>query len=280
MVLTERESQVLGEIKKWEAKLNSYESTDFTALYDKWLEQAFSLIPEENQRLFFSKLDNSLFHMQALIQGSQYQVDARTGIINTARVFHSDISSIADLRILTIDQLNYLTDQHIAKHRLYSLIQGGASGFGGIFLTGLDLSAIAVINVRVVQLIAMCYGFEVNTPFEMMMALKVFHIGMMPKRMQGAAWNELINETEKSSNEYFYEGKEELTNLSWLEQPFKQILKAAAISSFRKKTIQGMPVISMAIGAAANYNLTRSVSEVAKRYYQYRYLLNKSEELE
>jgi hypothetical protein len=181
------------------------------------------------------------------------------------------------LKSLTIDQLNYIADQHIARHRLYSFVQGGASGSGGFLLLGSDLPAIAVINVRVVQLIAMSYGYEVNTPFEMMMALKVFNAGMMPTRLQGAAWETLIYETKHTEDYYFYEGSEELTNLAWLEQPFKQLLKAIAISFFRKKLIQGVPLLSMAIGAGANYQLTRKVSGFAQRYYQYRYLLDKRE---
>ena len=44
----------------------------------------------------------------------------------------------------------------------------------------------AVINLRVVQLIAMTYGVEVNTPFEMMTALKVFNASTYPHRLQSA----------------------------------------------------------------------------------------------
>ena len=42
----------------------------------------------------------------------------------------------------------------------------------------------AVINLRAVQLIAMTYGVEVNTPYEMMTALKVFNASIHPLRFQ------------------------------------------------------------------------------------------------
>jgi hypothetical protein len=280
MGFTERDLQVWNEIQEWQATLYQYEPTDFAAFYDRWMEQGFSLLSEEKQKQFFETLDNSLFHLHALVQNSRFQVDARERILGAARVFNPEITTIADLHLLTIDQLNYITDQHIARHRLYSFVQGGASGFGGLLAVSADIPAIAAINVRAVQLIAMGYGYEVNTPFEMMMALKVFHIGMMPKRLQGAGWNELKKETQKADDSYFYDGKEELSNISWLEQPMKQLLKGFAISVFRKKLIQGVPLISMAIGAGANYQFTRNVSEFAKKYYQYRYLNEKREEIE
>ena len=195
----------------------------------------------------------------------------------TARVFNEDILTIHDLKQLSIDQLNYIANQQMVKHRIYSFAQGGVSGLGGVVLQGGDLPAMAIINIRVVQLLAMTYGYEVNTPVEMMLALKVFHAGMMPKRLQGAAWDNLIEELKIKEDDYFYLGNEELTNTSWLEQPLKQVLKSVSITMFRNKKFQGIPFISMAIGAGTNYEMTRKISEFAQKFYQYRYLYDKQQ---
>ncbi|MBT2716255.1 EcsC family protein [Bacillus sp. ISL-57] len=275
MEFTNREMKVWNEISEWQEKLYQYEPTDLAALYDKWLEQGFALLPENVQQQFFEKLDTWLFHLHAMVQSSQVQIDARERILASARVFHEEIETLSDLNHLSIDQLNYIANQHIAKHRLYSFAQGGMSGSGGLLLLGSDIPAMTVINVRIVQLIAMSYGVEVNTPFEMMLALKVFNAGAMPKRLQGIAWEELIREVQTAEDDYFYLGIEELTNPTWMEQPLKQLLKALSIAVFRKKLVRGIPFISMAIGAGSNYQMTRNVSEFAQRFYQYRYLLEK-----
>ncbi len=275
MEFTNREMKVWNEISEWQEKLYQYEPTDLAALYDKWLEQGFALLPENVQQQFFEKLDTWLFHLHAMVQSSQVQIDARERILASARVFNEEIETLSDLNHLSIDQLNYIANQHIAKHRLYSFAQGGMSGSGGLLLLGSDIPAMTVINVRIVQLIAMSYGVEVNTPFEMMLALKVFNAGAMPKRLQGIAWEELIREVQTAEDDYFYLGIEELTNPTWMEQPLKQLLKALSIIVFRKKLVRGIPFISMAIGAGSNYQMTRSVSEFAQKFYQYRYLLEK-----
>ncbi|MBT2616560.1 MULTISPECIES: EcsC family protein [unclassified Bacillus (in: firmicutes)] len=275
MEFTNREMKVWNEISEWQEKLYQYEPTDLAALYDKWLEQGFALLPENVQQQFFEKLDTWLFHLHAMVQSSQVQIDARERILASARVFHEEIETLSDLNHLSIDQLNYIANQHIAKHRLYSFAQGGMSGSGGLLLLGSDIPAMTVINVRIVQLIAMSYGVEVNTPFEMMLALKVFNAGAMPKRLQGIAWEELIREVQTAEDDYFYLGIEELTNPTWMEQPLKQLLKALSIAVFRKKLVRGIPFISMAIGAGSNYQMTRNVSEFAQKFYQYRYLLEK-----
>lgn len=275
MEFTNREMKIWNEISEWQEKLYQYEPTDLAALYDKWLEQGFALLPENVQQQFFEKLDTWLFHLHAMVQSSQVQIDARERILASARVFNEEIETLSDLNHLSIDQLNYIANQHIAKHRLYSFAQGGMSGSGGLLLLGSDIPAMTVINVRIVQLIAMSYGVEVNTPFEMMLALKVFNAGAMPKRLQGIAWEELIREVHTAEDDYFYLGIEELTNPTWMEQPLKQLLKALSITVFRKKLVRGIPFISMAIGAGSNYQMTRSVSEFAQKFYQYRYLLEK-----
>ncbi|MEB2627564.1 EcsC family protein [Peribacillus frigoritolerans] len=275
MEFTNREMKVWNEISEWQEKLYQYEQTDLAAYYDKWLEQGVALLPENVQQQFFEKLDTWLFHLHAMVQSSQVQIDARERILASARVFNEEIETLSDLNHLSIDQLNYIANQHIAKHRLYSFAQGGMSGSGGLLLLGSDIPAMTVINVRIVQLIAMSYGVEVNTPFEMMLALKVFNAGAMPKRLQGIAWEELIREVQTAEDDYFYLGIEELTNPTWMEQPLKQLLKALSIAVFRKKLVRGIPFISMAIGAGSNYQMTRNVSEFAQKFYQYRYLLEK-----
>ena len=275
MGLTEREIQILTEIEKWSDQMQ-HEQTDFEMTYDKWLENSLSLIPENVRTEFFSKLDNWLFHLHAILQGTQIQVDARERLIRSARVFNQDIEEISDLKELTIDQLIYLTENQIAKHRLYSFAQGGLSGTGGLLLLGTDIPGITVLNLRIVQLIAMTYGYEVNTPYEMMTSLKVFHAATLPKRMRFQGWEELTQGTDGSNqNQYFYNGSEDLTDETWLEHPLKHIVKAVAISILRKRMIQGIPLVSMAIGAGMNYQLTRQVSDYAHNYYRLRFLKEK-----
>jgi hypothetical protein len=277
MPLTPREKVVLQEIREWEEKLFSYEPNDFHLTYEKYLERSFSLLPVKVQKQFFLVLDTWLFHLHSMIQGSQLQMDTKERILASGRIFNSNIEKIDDLRQLEIDQLQYIAEQQIAKHRLYSLIQGSLAGTGGTLLLGTDIPAMAVINLRAVQLIAMTYGYEINTPNEMMNSLKVFHIATLPPRIQKEGWGALIKETKQFQQNYFYEGNDEITNKQWLEQPIQQLLKAFVIAIFRKKLIQGMPLLSMAIGAGANYQLTRKVTNVAHRYYQLRYLKEKEE---
>ncbi|MGM7682127.1 EcsC family protein [Cytobacillus sp. Hm23] len=275
MTVTDREQQVLNDIIAWESRFSQMNPTDFELLYDKWLHKSFQLLPDDIRTEFFVKMDNWLFHLHAMIQGSQPQIDTREQIITSARLFDEDINQLSDLQTLSIDQLTYLCEQQVAKSRLYSFVQGGITGTGGAPFLGIDLPLMLIINLRAVQLIAMSYGNEINTPSEMMTALKVFHGATLPKRLQGSAWGNLLNEMENSTQSFFYEGNENLINEEWLDQPLKQILKTMMIYFFRRKMVQGIPIVGIAIGAGINYQLTRNVTTFAQKYYQYSYLHKK-----
>lgn len=277
MPLTDRENNILRQIREWESHLLDYQPNDFQMVYEKYLERSFSLMPEKVQKQFFSVIDSWLFYLHSMIQGSQLQMDAKERILKSTKIFHQDLDRIEDIKQLDINQLQYIAEQQISRHRFYSLAQGGLAGAGGPLLLGMDIPAMAVINLRVVQLISMTYGFEVNTPYEMMTSLKVFHIASLPPRLQKEGWSALVNEMDENEEYYFYEGTEELTDITWLEHPIKQLFKAMVISLFRKKVIQGIPLISTAIGAGVNYQFTRKVTEFAHKYYQYRYLKEKEE---
>ncbi len=274
MSLKERERDILNQIKSWEHSLADYQPNDLESAYETYLEQSFSLLPEDTQKQFFSLFDSGMFYLHSFIHGSHLQVDAKERILEAGRVFRQEIASVEDMRELSIEQCEFIAGQQIARHRIYSFIQGGASASSGAALLS-DLPAMAVINLRAVQLIGTSYGYEANTPFEMMASLKVFHAAMMPRRLQGKAWAELMEDLENAEDYYFYSGREELADVTWLEQPVGQMMKGLAILMFRKKLLKGLPVISMAIGAGANYQLTRKLTEFAHRYYQMRHLIHK-----
>jgi hypothetical protein len=272
------EERIWNEIKEWELQLHQHEPNDFEMMYEKWVETGFEKLNPKVRERFFTNLDNWIFHLNALLQGSQSQIDARQRIVNEGRIFDNSITDLSEMRKLTIDQLIFISEQQIAKNRLLSFAQGGLSGTGGFIMAGVDLPAMAILNLRSIQHVAMTYGYDVSVPYEMMLSLKVFHLSTLPKRLQAGGWKELVEETEDSSRfRYLYEGEDQVITEAWFEQPMKQLLKSFFIFVFRKKLIQGLPLIGMAIGAAANYQLTRQVTDFAHRFYQLRYLTEKKE---
>ena len=275
MALTNREQLMYEEILEWKGRLSTYERTDIETIYEKLISGGISYIPEDTQKELYETLDSVLFHLHAMIQGAQLQKEASDRILASARLFDEEITGIEDLKGLSVDQIEYIVKQQISRHRAYSFTQGGMSGMGGVPLLLSDLPAMLFINLRLVQLIALSYGYEVNTPKEMMISLKAFYTGTLPERYQMAGLEDLLADASETGQSYFYEGKEEITNAEWFEQPLRLMAKYTAIQMFKNRKIQGLPIVSMMIGAGSNYSLTKKVSDFAHHFYKYRYLMEK-----
>lgn len=274
---TVRQKAILNEISLWEQELQNDVRTDLGRTFDRWIERKLDEIPDSMKQIFFEKLDASLFNLHSFIQNSLIQQDAKKQILLSAKALNEEIFQINDLDKLHIDQLHYLADLQTSKHRLYSFIQGGLTGTGGILLTGIDIPIQTILNLRSIQMVSMCYGYEINNPYEMMTSLKVYHASLLPKHLQYNQWHELKKEINSDDDIfYFYEGKEDLSNRNSLEYIVKQVAKLSVLSLFKRKLVAGLPLVSMMIGAGMNYQHTRRITEFANKYYQYRFINDKS----
>ncbi|KAA0549110.1 EcsC family protein [Bacillus sp. BGMRC 2118] len=277
LLLTKREHQLVERIRVWENKLYLQERGTKHS-YEKWVDSTFDKLPDRQQKLFFSTLDNLLFHLHAIIQSSSVQKEATDRIVKSAQANYPYIQEVQDLRALPVESLMYYAEQEIAKHRLYSFAQGGLAGSGGIFFMAADIPMVIAINLRIVQLLSLIYGYEVNTPYEMMTSFKVFHIATLPKHLQGREWRSLIEEMKENNDTYFWNDDHEvITDKTWLGLPLKQVAKGLFILLVKRKLIQGIPLVGIGIGAGVNYTLTKQVTEFAHYFYLLRYLTEKDD---
>lgn len=273
---TKRDHAYWNRLMEWEQKLVSYEGNDIEHQAVHTIEQLMEEVPQEMRNRLFHGIDQVLFNMHSLLQGSKLQSEARDRVLTSARIFRDDIETVQDLRKLTIDQLQYISRQQMTRNRFYSAVQGAVTGTGGPLPLAADFISMAALNLRAVQLTALTYGYDVEYPFEMTASLNVFHAAMLPDRLKATGWAQLISDIEEGKEPYyFYEGTERMADEAWLEELLRQAVKLAAVTAFRNKKISGLPLVSVAIGAGINYRLTKKITEFAECYYQYRYLNEK-----
>ncbi|WP_078414036.1 EcsC family protein [Priestia abyssalis] len=279
-MLTKRDELVLREIEEWTEGLQMYTPHELQLTYSQWLEQTISVIPEDIRLNYINKLDEWLFHVSSWLQDSNIQQKSKKQILTSARAFYGDVDQIEDLKHLTIDQLNYLAEQKLAKQRLYGFIQGGLTGTGSSLFMSVDMPVLVLLNLRTVQLAAMSYGYEINSPFELMLSLKVFHAASLPKQWQSQGWDYLMNELATHEHSFFYEGNEKVLDETWFEKNINQLLKTTLLILMKKSVSKRNPLLSMFLGGVMNYQFTRQTADYAKRFYQYRYLREKGRDFD
>ncbi|WP_088103822.1 EcsC family protein [Halalkalibacter urbisdiaboli] len=268
----------IAQIEHWEDQFFYHEATDAEFTYLKWADWVFSKLSPSKQERVLTQLESMIIHIQAWMQNSKSHEETRNRILRHARVFNPDIETIADLQVLTLEQQEFMAEQLMAKQRLLALGQGGLSGMGGAFLFAMDLPAVVAINIRSIQQLALVYGYDLNQPVEMIFALKLFHVATLPKAFQAEAWEQLFEEVDMHEhNDMFYQGKDDIIEVEWLQRVVRQVGKNVVIAMLRKKLIQGVPLIGMAFGATMNYRFSQQVIEVAHMFYQKRLILEKED---
>lgn len=280
MAWTKREETIWEDLQDWRQSLFEYDTTDLENTYDQWMNRAFSLLPEQIQIQFVEKVDGWLFHLNSLLRGTSLQTDASERILHMARAMNDQIHSLSDMKKMPVDQLTFLAEQHATRHRLYSFVQGGMTGAGKAIWIGSDFLATLVINLRAVQLTAMSFGDDVQSPASLFETLKIFHTAILPDRIKMFGWEELVDDLQKGDKQFYYHEHGHIIDQSWVDELLKHLLKIWLIVTFSKRKVFDLPIVSMAIGAGANYKLTRKVTDFSLRYYQYKHLLLKSGKIE
>lgn len=275
METLKRERTIWEEIQAWELTYFKDQEQDHLFSYEQKLANLIEKYQPQLQEKIMNATDTFIFHIHSLMKTSNYDRDVINQIIDHGRVFDPNIESITDLKNLTIDQLRFITDQHLAKQRLIALAQGGVTGLANPVLLITDLPTLLAVHLRSIQLVATAYGHDLRNPSEMILALKLFHVATMPRNVQKFGWESLNEELEAMDEETMLFSENQLTSQYWFQQPLRQLAKAILIFSLRKKVYKGVPLLSLALGATTNYQLAKQVTEVAHNFYQKRYILNK-----
>ena len=271
--MNEKDSLLLEELQQWEESIRNYEPTQFEETIDTWVEASFQYIPEELRDKFYNQLDTWLFHLHGLIQQSAFQKDAEKRIVETAKVFDKTITTIDDIRHLTLEQKAFIAKQQMAKHRLYALIQGGMTGTGKLSTLTVDIPAFATLNIRTTQLIAMSHGYKTDTPYEMVKLLQIFYAATLPKKYQFERWEQLKKEAGEDHDPYFYPLTEREHPSVWLTQPLTHLLKLIFIITVNSNRKGKTPIFGILTGAATNYHWTRKVSTFTNHYFYMKHFM-------
>ncbi|MEH7611599.1 EcsC family protein [Gottfriedia acidiceleris] len=230
-------------------------------------------IPQSYSNTFNELFSTAFFHTQSLIQTTKQFQEKKLDILNRAQILRSDIKIISDLRKLPLRQLNFLAEQEISKALIVSSVQGGISGTSTKLALFGDLPALLFINLKTVQEIALCYGYDVSIPKEMECSLKVLQGAILPSTEKYVVWSNLMNDILKhEDSDVFATWENEFNGEGVYYTVILQMCKLLTIHSLRNKVLSGIPLLGVTVGAKWNESFTKNVLEYTKKFYQYRIL--------
>lgn len=282
--LEQLESQ-LQEIEKWEKEQKD------VMFWEKLGRIPFMLLDRLTPKFVREKIGGALNEVGGFIQtGGKHlvrekavmnvldQVAASVSVSGDHRVKHPPDDTVAEASGdgveeegasgLTLEKAAHLplsvmdtaADSITAKRIKFAAAQGAAAGTGGIFTMAVDIPLVLGQSLKVLQEMALCYGYDPNEERERIFIIKCLQFASADIVGKKAVLDELGNFDDQDGTEQV---------ISQL-QGWREVVQSYTDSFGMKKLFQLIPIAGIFFGSISNKGTIRDVAETGKMLYKKR----------
>lgn len=236
-------------------------------------------VPETVRNQITGAVQGALDRMQ---QGSNWLV-SRDQVYSQLAQHVGPVRGSLDLLDKPLSGLDAAAQQFISRATTGLTIEGAAAGAAGLVGLAADIPILYCTLFKTIQEVALCYGFPVKPPQERVHILQTLDLGHNLSgrersqivvnifRMQGmirvgisAEALEAFSQTALSAGAG--------TQTQALVRNLR-LARQLAFDLIERKLLQSLVIVGSAVGAAANYQLTRDVGLAAFHLYRRRFLM-------
>ncbi|HTG69164.1 MAG TPA: EcsC family protein [Candidatus Udaeobacter sp.] len=264
----------LREIEAWER-----EQKDLW-FWEKLGRLPFMLLDKITPKFVQEKLGQAVDEIGGYIQnGGKYLISERSIIERVQRnaapdgtneLLDEEMASIEQVAEMPMAVMNLSAEQLAASRKTVATLQGATTGIGGIFTLAVDIPAVLGLSLKIIQEIAICYGFDPNSKEERIFTVKVMQFASSDIIGKKAILEEL------SAYDKAGRGNQMMSQL----QGWREVVAVYRDNFGWKKLFQMIPVAGMLFGAIINRGMLNDVAEAAAMLYRKRRVLLKLAEIE
>lgn len=268
---------VLQEIEAWER-----DQKDIW-FWEKLGRLPFMLLDKLTPKFIQKKLGQAVEEIGGYVQnGGQYLVSEKSVLervqrnaVKTVQSDSGDNEPIGSVEPLTLDKVAIISlsvmdlsaDQLTASRSSMAAVQGATTGFGGFLTLAVDIPAILGLSLKIIQEIAISYGYDPKLKEERIFAVKVMQFASSDIVGKRAILEDLTAYGSEQRNQQM---------ISQL-QGWQEVVAVYRDNFGWKKLFQLIPVAGMLFGAVINKGMLNDVAEAAKMLYRKRRAIQKLE---
>lgn len=159
--------------------------------------------------------------------------------------------------------------QHITERRVkFAAAQGATTGIGGAVTMIADIPLVLGLSLKVLQEMALCYGFDPDEPQERVFIVKCLQYSSADIVGKQAILEELVD----------YDNPERQVQIIPQIQGWREVVLSYQESFGWKKLFQLVPIAGMWFGSVSNRNTIRDVAEAGQMLYKKRLILQRLDE--
>ncbi|MGO4730878.1 EcsC family protein [Paenibacillus sp. 2KB_22] len=203
------------------------------------------LLQEEAEKSGYSMIDTT------------YRLEQEAEAEGTAK-----IHSVENLPLQVLDQV---ADNITESRTKFAAAQGAATGFGGIVTIAADIPMVMGLSLKVLQEMALCYGYDPDEPLERIFIVKCLQFSSADIVGKKAIIEELAA----------YDDPDKPIEVVSQMQGWREVFNSYSESFGWKKLFQLVPIAGMVFGSVSNKNTIRDVAEAGKMLYKKRLILQR-----
>ncbi|ANA81323.1 EcsC family protein [Paenibacillus glucanolyticus] len=170
--------------------------------------------------------------------------------------------TLASAAALPLHVMDTAADTLTVKRVKFAAAQGAATGIGGVFTIAADLPMVLGQSLKVLQEMALCYGYDPNDPRERVFIVKCLQFSSADIVGKKAVLEELARFDEEQATEQVF---------SQL-QGWREVVLSYTDNFGMKKLFQLIPIAGIVFGSISNKATISDVAEAGKMLYKKRRL--------
>jgi len=253
----------LAEIARWEKEQNRL------MIWDRITRLPFKLLDKITPKVIHDKIGQLLDELGNYIQnGGNYLVSGRR--VGSLVIAHSRAMGGPDTGPYPLSVMNSAALQLSQSRQNMATVQGASTGFGGVFTLAADIPVILGLSLKIIQEIALCYGYDPTDKTERIFTVKVMQFASSDVVGKRTILRELNLQTG---------GDGDITKGTYAAiskiQGWREVITVYRDNWGWKKLFQAIPVAGMFFGAYTNRKALEEVAEAARMLYRKRRILER-----
>lgn len=258
--------QALKEVEAWERDQNDL------WFWEKLGRLPFVLLDRITPAFVREKLGTAVDEMTAFLEtGGTYLVQAEPIYQRFRQRLHPEKpADIGDEEIAAapLAMMNEVAMELRESRATFAAVQGATTGIGGIFTLALDIPLLLGTSLKILQEIALCYGYRPNEKKERLFVVKCLQFASSDIVGKKAILAELSRFDEPNAQ------KDVIAQL----QGWREVVVTYTENFGWKKLFQMVPIAGILFGAYLNRSTVKDVAEAGMMLYRKRRILERLRE--
>ncbi|GAB6991589.1 EcsC family protein [Paenibacillus pini] len=234
-------------------------------LWDKISRLPFMVLDRLTPKFIRDILGKGLAEVGRFIQtGGQYLVQQKSVMKRYAKFIDEDptLEEVSQLPLAMMDQI---TDEMVKSRVRFAAAQGATTGVGGVFTLAADIPAVLGLSLKVLQEIALCYGYDPREEKERVFIVKCLQFASADIVGKKAVLEELAQ----------FEMDDKSVQVISQIQGWREVVQTYRDSFGFKKLFQLVPVAGIVFGSISNKGTIEDVAEAGQMLYKKRRIISR-----